>query len=79
MLLDSKCVQTTMKTATFQTSTEQTDVVSALNEAYGSPTNETFGTTNFKGTTLNGLHHTRFVVEIFKNRLLFSHTREDKN
>lgn len=55
----STCVQTTMKTATFQTSTEQTNVVSALNEAYGSPTNETFGTTNFKGTTLNGLHHTR--------------------
>lgn len=73
MLLDSKCVQTTIKAPTFHTSTEQTNVVSAFNEANGSPTNETFRTTNFEETAMNGLYHTRFVVGIsFFNIYFFS-------
>lgn len=39
---------------TFHTSTEQTNVVSAFNEANGSPTNETFRTNYFEETAMNG-------------------------
>lgn len=54
-----------MKAPTFQTSTEQTNVVSA----YGSTTNDTFRTTNFEEITM---HHTKFGVEIslFNNYFL---------
>lgn len=54
-----KCVQRTMKAPTYQTSTEQTNVLSAFNESFGSPTIETFRTTIFGGTTMNGLYPTR--------------------
>lgn len=55
----SKCVQTTMKAPTFQTSTEQTNVVSESDEEYEDLTNETLKTTTFGGTTMNGLYPTR--------------------
>lgn len=47
-----------------KTSIEQTNVVSAFNEAYGISKNDIFRTTNFKETTMNGLHRTKFVEEI---------------
>lgn len=56
---DSKCVQPTMKT-----SIEETNVVSAFNEAYRISTNYICRPTNFEETTMNGLHRAKFVVEI---------------
>lgn len=52
-----------------KTSIEQTNVVSAFNEAYGISTNDIFRTTNFEETTMNGLHRTTFVegISLFNN------------
>lgn len=73
MLVDSKCVQINMKAPTFQTSTEQTNVVSEFDEELEGLTNETSKTTTFDGTTMNGLYPSRFVVGItlFKINLFF--------
>lgn len=43
---------------------EETNVVSAFNEAYRISTNDIFRPTNFEETTMNGLHRIKFVVEI---------------
>lgn len=77
MLVDSKCVQINMKAPTFQTSTEQTNVVSEFDEELEGLTNETSKTTTFDGTTMNGLYPSRFVVRItLLKKNCFSSTNE---
>lgn len=70
---DSKCVQPTMKT-----SIEETNVVSAFNEAYRISTNYICRPTNFEETTMNGLHRTTFVVEISLFNIYFFSINEIK-